>query len=64
MKKIIILFALFLALPIIAHAAVSVSGISGTVSNNSSVTVSGAGFGTKAQAAPLKWDNFESGAVG
>ncbi len=61
MKKIIISLVLFLAMPITTQAAVSVSGISGTVNNNSSVTVSGIGFGTHPTSHRLaKNNNFHS----
>jgi len=42
-------------------AAPVISGISGTIMHGSTVTVSGSGFGIKAQAAPIAWDNLESG---
>lgn len=47
-----------------ALAAPSISGVSGTFTHGSVVAITGSGFGTKAQAAPLKWDPFESGALG
>lgn len=46
-----------------AHAAPSVSGVSGTLTSGQAVTVSGADFGAKTTAAPLKFDQFE-GTVG
>jgi len=58
--KIIILSALFLVLPIATHAAPAVSGVSGSVNDGGSVIVNGAGFGIKATATPLIWDNFEN----
>lgn len=48
----------------LALAAPAISGVSGTVSGGQSVTISGSGFGTKPQAAPLVWDDFEQGTVG
>ena len=42
----------------------SISGVSGTVFNGSSITISGSAFGTVPQAAPLVWDNFENGTNG
>ena len=60
MKKIIISLALFLLLPIATHAAPAVSGVSGSVNDGGSVIVNGAGFGIKATATPLIWDNFEN----
>lgn len=47
-----------------ALAAPSISGVTGTLTHGSDITISGSGFGVKAQAAPLKWDNFESGTLG
>jgi len=44
-------------LPIIAYAAPVVTGITGTVTHGTTVTVSGSGFGQKSTAAPLVWDN-------
>jgi len=41
-----------------------ISSVSGTVEHGEVVTIAGAGFGTKSPAAPYKWDNFESYAVG
>lgn len=47
----------FLGMRSIALAAPSISGTSGTWTHNGTVTMSGAGFGTKSPAAPLIWDN-------
>ena len=47
-----------------ASAAPNITGVSGTLSTGSQFTITGSGFGTKAQAAPYLWDNFESGTVG
>lgn len=47
-----------------AQAAPTVSGVSGTFSNGSSVTINGSGFGTKSKATPMVFDNFEGGASG
>jgi hypothetical protein len=41
----------------VASAAPAVAGVSGSVDHNASVTISGSGFGTKATAAPMVWDN-------
>lgn len=45
-------------------AAPAVTGSSGTPSQGSQLTVTGSGFGTKSPVSPLKWDDFEAGAVG
>jgi hypothetical protein len=42
----------------------SISSTSGTWSHGNSVTISGSGFGTKATAAPIRFDTFEDGVVG
>lgn len=42
----------------------AVTAVSGTLNQGASVTITGSGFGTKAAAAPLKWENFENGALG
>lgn len=59
-----ILPALLLLVAGRALAAPVVSGITGTVATGSSIQISGTLFGTKATAAPLVWDNFESGTDG
>jgi hypothetical protein len=43
-----------------AWAAPSVTGISGTVSNGQSVTISGSSFGSKSPAAPYLWDTVDN----
>lgn len=48
----------------IAFSAPVVSGVSGTLTAGQSISISGSGFGTKPQAAPLVWDDFESGVAG
>ena len=45
-------------------AAPSISTVSGAAQHGSSVTITGDGFGTKTTAEPLKWDDFEDGALG
>lgn len=45
-------------------AGPSVSGVIGNLNHGTSATISGSGFGNKSNAAPVKWDNFESGALG
>ena len=45
----------------ICSAAPSVTGVSGTVAQDEAVVINGSAFGTKSTAAPLVWDNFESG---
>jgi hypothetical protein len=42
----------------------TVTGVSGTLNHGSVVTVAGAGFGAKPNAAPLKFDDFQGVAVG
>lgn len=42
----------------------TVSGVTGNLNHGSSATISGSGFGNKSNAAPVKWDNFESGTLG
>lgn len=50
--------------PLSALAAPSISGTSGTPANGSSFTIAGTGFGSKTNAAPWLWENFESGTHG
>ena len=42
------------------YAAPSINSVVGTVSSGQTITITGLNFGTKATAAPLLWDNFES----
>jgi hypothetical protein len=47
-----------------ASAAPVVNAITGVPADGATITISGTGFGTKNRAAPLVFDDFESGAVG
>jgi hypothetical protein len=47
-----------------AWAAPTISSVSGVVEADARVTISGSGFGSKATAGPLVFDNFESGQNG
>jgi hypothetical protein len=60
MKKIFILSLCFSLLPSLALATPSISGVSGTSTQGQSVTISGSGFGTKAQVAPQLFDRVEN----
>jgi PKD repeat protein len=42
----------------------TITSVGGTFTHGSTVTISGSGFGAKANAAPVKFDNFESGTPG
>ncbi len=55
------MLALGVLLGLVAPAAraQSISGVSGTFSHGNSVVLSGSAFGTKATAAPIKWEDFE-----
>ena len=53
-----------LAIARTSTGAPSISSTSGTFTHDNSVTISGSGFGTKATAAPLKWETFEDGVAG
>lgn len=46
-----------------ASAQPVVNSISGTVSHNQTVVISGSLFGTKSSVAPLVWENFNDGAL-
>jgi hypothetical protein len=46
-----------------AGSGPAISSTSGTITHGSSVTISGSGFGTKATAAPFKYDDFEAGTL-
>lgn len=54
----LIIFALF-ASPV--FAAPSISGVTGSVSDGGTVTISGSNFGSKSTAAPIKFDMFDDG---
>ncbi len=45
-----------------AAGAQTISGVSGTVQHGAAVVISGSGFGAKAAATPVVWDNMETGA--
>jgi len=47
-----------------AIAVPNISGVSGTFSHGSMVTITGIGFGTKSSGTPALYDDFESGASG
>lgn len=53
-----------LTLPVISLAAPNVTGVSGAITHNSQINISGSGLGTKSPAAPFKYDSFESGTGG
>lgn len=53
---------LSLLLASLADAAPAISGMSGTGSNGSTVTITGSGFGT-GDASPLLWDDFDDPAI-
>ena len=46
-----------------SFAAPSITGNSGTWSHGNSVSITGSGFGTKSQAAPVAYSNMEAGSV-
>lgn len=52
-----------LLIPAILYAQPAISGVSGTLTHGQSITISGSGFGTKTQAAPVAWDNWEDGTL-
>lgn len=55
---------LFILLPLVAWGEPSISGVSGTVAQGQSITITGAGFGIKSTPAPIMWDDFENGVSG
>ena len=61
LKTILIISIIF---PNIVFGAPSISGVSGTIVDGQSVTISGSGFGIKMDAAPILWENFDSGTNG
>lgn len=63
LRKVLIIKFLGFAFVGIAYGAPVITGISGTVQNGSSISISGSGFGV-GKSAPLLWDTFENGANG
>lgn len=53
-----------LLIPNLCFGAPAVTSVTGVLLDATTITISGSGFGTKATAAPLKWDDFESGTLG
>ncbi len=51
------------AVPGVAQGQPAISGVSGTITNNQTISISGSGFGTKSTAAPLVWEDFADGAL-
>lgn len=45
-------------------SAQSISGITGSPAHSAAVTISGTGFGTRAQPTPMQYDDFEEGSSG
>lgn len=63
------LAAVFIALSLVAGVArsdqnIAVTNVSGTLANGQTLTITGIGFGIKAPAAPLLWDDFEGHTAG
>ncbi len=56
------LFSVFISLNR-AMAQPSVTGVSGNLAHKDTITISGAGFGSKSPAAPLMWDDCEDSTV-
>jgi len=63
MKR-IVLTLLMLGLASISDAQPTVTNVTPTAVHGQTITITGTGFGTKTQAAPLKFDNFEGGTLG
>ena len=61
MKLLKIILFLFLFLPPPIFAAPTINGVSGTVSDGNSVTISSTGTDFGASPTQLKWDDFDSG---
>lgn len=64
-----LLFAIFgcLALEFVAGGALatpSITRVEGTITQGQILVIHGTGFGPKAQAAPLRWDDFQDGVAG
>lgn len=51
---------IFLCLPSIVFAAPAVTDVTGTLTDGEDLTITGEGFGSKSNAKPLRWDDFET----
>ncbi|HCM40153.1 MAG: hypothetical protein A2X97_02960 [Bdellovibrionales bacterium GWA1_52_35] len=58
-RSIFVFLSIFLSSSV--QAAPSISGVSGQVIQNQTITISGANFGVKSPAAPILFDSFEGG---
>lgn len=47
-----------------SNAAPSIKGVEGAVSQGETITISGSGFGSRSNATPFYWSDFESATVG
>lgn len=57
MKKLLFAFPLLVSC---AHAAPTISSVTGTITHGQSLVVAGTGYGTKSPAKPLVWATFDS----
>ena len=60
----VILVALGMTIPASAQVLPIITGVSGTAVQGARLTITGSGFGVKGVAAPMRWDNFETGNLG
>lgn len=56
MRFLIVFFVIYLTAAATVWSAPVISGLSGSVAHGGAITITGTGFGTKVQAAPLVWD--------
>jgi hypothetical protein len=70
LKKLLYYLVIFLICPGYVFSAPSVTGVSGVIAKDETITISGSGFGAHADYSPntshtlaRAWNNFESGAV-
>jgi hypothetical protein len=63
-KCFIIVFGLIPILFGISEAAPVIQGVSGSLTQDSSITINGTNFGSKETAAPIRYDDFEKGTSG
>ena len=59
-----IAFVMFFCLAEKSEAAPVISNVNGTIVDESSITISGSGFGIKTPAEPILWETFEDGTDG
>lgn len=64
MRKLVLLFITMIVFPVLSWSAPSISSVSGSITQGSTVTITGTAFTTKTSQTPFAWLNFDSVATG